>query len=318
MIDFIYHYPPELMNLLIQTIPLLNKSKKDVILFFKGAGIKQNLLGDLENIVNVKPGEIYKHDIVRKVLTRINKEGDATLAERREVLRRVVEFEIFSACWPNDQLKAKGLVAEIRSLVNVKDSFTKMSIEREKERQKNQARYQEELQIQVKRKQNVQDLYKELSLLFFETDVYKRSKSLESILNRLFKLFDISIRDPFTLKGSENEGIVEQIDGVIELDGEIYLVEMKWYTKSIGQQEISEHLVRVFSRSDARGIFISASDYTQPAISTCKDALRQKVIILCGLREIVLALERELDIKQMLKDKIRAAIIDKNPFLHSF
>jgi hypothetical protein len=34
----IFHYPPDLMRLLIDAVALLNKSKPDVFLFFKGAG----------------------------------------------------------------------------------------------------------------------------------------------------------------------------------------------------------------------------------------------------------------------------------------
>ena len=30
------------------------------------------------------------------------------------------------------------------------------------------------------------------------------------------------------LRGSEGEGVLEQIDGVIEFGGHLYLVEMKW------------------------------------------------------------------------------------------
>ncbi|HVO60793.1 MAG TPA: hypothetical protein VMT53_07645 [Terriglobales bacterium] len=37
--DIVFHYPPELTQLLIQTIPLLCPSKKDVLSFFKGAGV---------------------------------------------------------------------------------------------------------------------------------------------------------------------------------------------------------------------------------------------------------------------------------------
>ena len=33
--DITFHYPPELMNLLIDVIPLLNRSKQDVFLFFE-------------------------------------------------------------------------------------------------------------------------------------------------------------------------------------------------------------------------------------------------------------------------------------------
>jgi len=39
----IYHYPPDLFNLVIQTIPLLNKSKKSVLTFFNGAGVEETL-----------------------------------------------------------------------------------------------------------------------------------------------------------------------------------------------------------------------------------------------------------------------------------
>ena len=55
--------------------------------------------------------------MVRTTLTRLNERGEAALRERREILKRVTEFEDFSTCWPNDQLKAKGLVAEIRRVI---------------------------------------------------------------------------------------------------------------------------------------------------------------------------------------------------------
>ena len=47
--DEIYHYPPELFNLLVDTIPLLFRSKKDVLLFFKGSGVSKKYTGMLES-----------------------------------------------------------------------------------------------------------------------------------------------------------------------------------------------------------------------------------------------------------------------------
>jgi len=35
-----FHYPPEILKLLIDTIPLLCRSKKDVLLFLEGAGVE--------------------------------------------------------------------------------------------------------------------------------------------------------------------------------------------------------------------------------------------------------------------------------------
>ena len=74
--------------------------------------------------------------------------------------------------------------------------------------------------------------------------------------------------------------MVEQIDGAIELDGHLYLVEMKWWDSPLGVGETAQHLVRVFSRDGARGLFISATDYTAAAIQQYRDALRQRVVVM--------------------------------------
>ena len=72
----IFHYPPELTSLLIDTIPLLCRSKKDVLLFFKGAGVPDELMKDYIMLVQINKDKINKYEIVRNVLTRINENGD--------------------------------------------------------------------------------------------------------------------------------------------------------------------------------------------------------------------------------------------------
>ena len=64
----------------------------------------------------------------------MNEGWESALRESHEALKIVVEFEDFSTCRQSDMLKAKGLVPEIRRVINVKDSFTRMSIEPIKER----------------------------------------------------------------------------------------------------------------------------------------------------------------------------------------
>ena len=68
---------------------------------------------------------------------------------------------------------------------------------------------------------------------------------------------------------------------------------------------------------DAGGLFISYSGYTPAAIQDCKEALRDKVILLCELAEFVYAIEQRRDLKELLTAKIDAAIIHKNPFYKS-
>ena len=62
------------------------------------------------------------------------REEIAHFRARREVIRRVVEFEDFTRCWHEDELPARGLVTRVQQIVERKDSFTRMRLEAEKER----------------------------------------------------------------------------------------------------------------------------------------------------------------------------------------
>ena len=313
--NIIYHYPPELLSLLIDTIPLLCRSKKDTVVFLIGAGVDQSIMADIIHRVNHDKENITKYEIVRTVLTRLNEKGEATLRERREILKRVSEFDSFSTCWPADQLKAKGLVAEIRRIVNIKDSFTRMKMEREREKQKSRLEYEEKIRKIQAKKKAINDVKEKFFALFASYhSPQQRGKLLEDVLNDLFKVYGLLVRESFALVKEEGEGVAEQVDGVVEIDGNLYFVEMKWTKDPIDVNPISRHLVRVYHRGYSKAIFISSSEYTAPAISTCKEALQKTVIVLCDLHEIVYLLEKENDLYQFLKDKINYAIIDKNPY----
>ena len=315
MTDITFHYPPELFNLLVDTIPLLARTKQDALLFFRGAGVSEAALADLRKRLKEAPKDLNKYEIVRSVLEQLNARGEPALRERREVLRRVVEFSNFDVCWPADQLKAKGLVASVRDVVNQKDAFTRINQERQQERE---ARLAPERDAREQRKKRIADIetakaefYKLFSI---QGTNQQRGKLLEAALNNLFAAYGILVSHAFHLVGDAGEGIVEQIDGVIELGGHLYYVEMKWYERNIGKAELSEHLPRLMFRAEGRGIFISAGGFTEPAIATAREMLQQKVLVLVTLPEIIRVLEQQADLAEFLTKKIQAAQIHKNPF----
>jgi hypothetical protein len=312
-VDITYHYPPDLLALLVDAIPRLCRGKADVILFFRGAGVEAPMLNDLDRRVRTDRASIGKHEIARTVLKRLNERGEATLRERREVVKRVVEFEDFSACWDNDRLAAQGLVGQVRQLVNVKDSFTRMKDEREAERRASTEARAAKLKAVQEKKRELAAIRDDLASLFAMKDAWARGKKLEGVLNRLFKAYGVSVREAFTLRGDESKGIVEQIDGVIEIGGHLYLVEMKWWDGPLGPGDVAQHLVRVHQRDGARGIFISASGYTPAALQSCRDYLSKAVFVLCELEEFVRALEEDRSIAEILKQKVDVAIIEKKP-----
>jgi len=311
-----FHYPPELFELPVETIARLSRAKKGVVLFLRGAGVADEDLAEVERTVATNPNSINKFEIVRKVLTKVNVRGDSGLRPRREIIKRVVEFERFETCWPEDQLKAKGLVASVREAVNTKDSFTRMKQERDAEREAARVREQAEQAAAADRRSKIDAVNTRLAALFGMDDKpHERGKLLEDVLNDMFSAYGILVREDFCRKDPDTSVVLEQIDGVIELDGEVHLVEMKWLNSPVGTGEFLPHLSRLFLRANTRGIFISSSGFTEPVIKECAAALAQKTMLLCSLHEIVMLLQRRDDLISFLKTKSRAAIVDKNPFL---
>jgi hypothetical protein len=307
-----YHFAPDFLNLLVETIARLNRSKRDVTLFFRSAGIATPHIADLEADLTRDRQSHTKFDLARTVLVRLNEAGDAALAVRREVVRRVVEFEDFTRCWENDVLQAKGLVGEVRRLVNVKDSFTRMNLERERERQEARTARESEQWQKRDARERIDAVRQELFALFGESDAHRRGKALEGVLNRLFGVFGILVREAFQVR-LNGAGVVEQIDGAVELDGELYLVEMKWWNDPLGAGETAQHLVRLFARNGARGLFISASGYTAATVQQYREALRDRVVVLVTLQNIVELLNGEGDLAGFLRERVRIAVLDKEP-----
>lgn len=312
-LDEAFHFLPDVMNLLGDTIPKICRSKMDVVTFFRGAGTPQSMIEDFEERIHRDRQSVGKYEIARTVLRRLNEGGDRMLRQRREVIRRIAEFEDFSSCYDNDRLPAEALVKRVRELVEQKDSFTRMKIEAERERQARLAAKEAEIAAQQTRLRDLEGAKDEFFHVFAETDPHKRGKMLEPALNKLFRAHGMLVRESFTLRGVAGEGIVEQIDGLVDIDGELYLVEMKWWTEPIGPPEMAQHLSRVFGRGEARGIFISASPFTPAAITHAREALRDRVSVLCDLRDIVAALEERRDLKAFFRERVRIAIADKKP-----
>jgi hypothetical protein len=308
-----YHFSSDLIELLTAAIALLNRSKPGVLTFFRSCGVPDSMTAALRERVEGNPVSISKYEIAGTVLKLINDGGDRMLRQRREVIKQVTEFEDFGLCWPDDQLKAKGLVSDVRRYVNVKDSFTRMQQAEEDHRLKEARQQRLTAEAKQKRRDTFAALRTRLVSLSAITNPQQRGLALEGVLNDLFKIDGLSIRDAFTIK-DENGRVQEQIDGLIALDGQPILVEAKWHKVPIGRGEISQHLVRLYGRAGVLGLFLSSSRYTDPAIAECKTALTQRVIVLAEVNEILMLLEDpDANLGGWLRSKIMAATVDRQP-----
>lgn len=306
-----HHFHPEVVQLLVEAIPRLCRTKADLLAFFQGAGCDEAVLEPHRALYRENRDAFRKPIVCREILLDLNEQGDLALRARREIVKRVCQFEDFSTCWPNDVQQAKGYVADLRRIVNIKDSFTRMKDERERERAENVRRYEEQADAKRRHEAQLKGFEKTLADLTMMTDPAKRGKALEGLLNDWFRAVGVGIQEAFTVR-VEGAGVIEQIDGLVKMEGHLYLVEMKWRTDPIGVDQVGPHFVRVYHR-EARGILISASGFTAPAVEITKNNLSLKTFVLCELSELVLLLGRRGDLKRYLVQKADAAIAESNP-----
>lgn len=312
--DSAYHYPAEVFELLVEAIPCLCKSKPSVLDFFRGAGVPESILAPWRKALTENSEQVKKALISRDVLRQLNEGGERLLAQRREVVKRVSEFEDFSSCWQNDQDRAEVLVNRVRQRVNVRDSFTRMTIEKERTRQEQRERHLAELKVVQQKQEERDSIRRDLYGLFSMSDPHKRGKSLEAVLNRLFASYDMLVRESFTVSARQDGPITEQIDGAIELDGHIYVVEMKWLKERVGT-EVGQHAARIMVRPpDVRALYISASGFTEAAIGIARELLGHRLCVLMELQEIIECFERERDLRDVLRSKVSRAQTHKEVF----
>lgn len=317
----VFHYRPDLFLALIRAIDLLHKGKYGILNFFIGAGVPQSLMANEQAQVCRDRTQIRKAEIATNILKRLNEQGNKpdAIRQRREIARRVCEWEDFSSAWPEKELAAKGAVQEVRRLINVYDSFTRMQQALDKESKSHREKQDAAAAQREEAAAEFASLKKDFYSLFDDSaNPQKRGKALEGVLNRFFRHAQIGIREAFTVICDETGKPLEQIDGVIEINHCPYLVEMKWEKDPIGVPAINQHLSRIFIRRNSgniRGMYISYSGYTAPAITTVKTAkVSGAFVFLCTIFDLFRLFECEGDLKMFCEKRITAAELD-NPWL---
>ena len=120
------------------------------------------------------------------------------------------------------------------------------------------------------------------------------------------------VRNTFDRRDPEL-GCLEQVDGVNDADSHLWLVEMKWHADKLGPEHSHNHMVRVISRGEARGVLVSASGYTVAAIEAAHTANVLRLCVLFELQEILTCVEGSHDLREVLRSKSAAASLPKNP-----
>ncbi len=311
--DSFFHFPPDLFNLLIDTIPRLNKSKKDLLIFFENVGVPVKYLSTYYTLLKNSNSQFKKFNVTREILEMLNQQSDKMLGVRRKLLQRVIEFDSFETCYPNDKDRAKGNVADIQKIVRMKDTVTKYENYLSQERNKQIIERNKKHEKIDNSKRKFLELRQQFTALFTISNPQVRGKQLEGVLNNIFKYFKIGVKEDFTICDEEIGKNYEQIDGVIEINHYLTLVEMKWEKGPIGSDKVGRFMSRLLVRKNVDGVIISYSSFAETAKSTAKEALSISVLALVDLKDIFEILNQEKDLSVYFADLIREVKLYKNP-----
>ncbi len=269
----------------------------------------ERLLTDYQEQVNRDRTSVKKPVMIRTILQRMNDAGDAPecIRMRRELVRRIVEWKNYSTCQPNCEDVARGGVAAVAEIVGKYDFLTEIRQERDRWQNERIQKEHAKRETDARRRAEWERIKNDFMSCFGISDRSLRGRTFETVMNRLFLHARLAATPPFTIYGESGKPL-EQIDGSIELDGYVYVVEIKWWEGSVEQKELSAFAGKVFMRSGSqvRGLFISASSYTEGAITVAKEAYaKDRAILLLTLRELFDVISGDGDVAELLRRRIR-------------
>jgi len=235
----------------------------------------------------------YRRDLFEKLILNVVKEG---LKYRKKKNDPISEEEIktlnglildvgfkFPALWDS------SFLASLRA--DGHERATEM-VEREMAAKETQISKQSE--FNVKR----ENLKNRLYSLWSQSNRQQAGLELEKLLNELFNLYGLNARSPFRVTG-------EQIDGSFELDNEIYLVEAKWESGRISEAPLLVFRGKVEGKSTVtRGVFISLSGYTDPAVTSITQGKQPNFFMMDGY-DLSVVLEGQIHLDALLRSKLR-------------
>lgn len=128
----------------------------------------------------------------------------------------------------------------------------------------------------------------------------QKGVEFERLLNELFNVFSLQPRGSFRLQG-------EQIDGSLDFENHTYLIEAKFQTKPVGQEDLLAFRGKVESKATwSRGIFISISGFTEDGLAAFSRGRPTNLIAING-QDVYFILDGQIPLDEAIRLKARRA-----------
>lgn len=234
----------------------------------------------------------------------------AATGGNRKVVRRLVEL---AAGWSafhlaQDEYKARAVVQKARELAGtLAAEETRERGEQERAAQQLAARRKRERDARIRG--NSALLLAQFDAATKDADPQRRGYFLQDLLDRLFLLHDVTVTRAF----QRNSG-GEQIDGAFELDGWHYIVECRWRSKLADIRQLDGLLGQVRrSGRQTMGMFLGINGWSEHVVPLLKQNPDKSIILMEGF-DLRTVLATPLDLRHLLRAKIRALNLEAEPF----
>lgn len=143
-----------------------------------------------------------------------------------------------------------------------------------------------------------------LALMAMDERPHQRGLSFERFLKKWFDAWGLDPHASFSTKS-------EQIDGSFHHDNTTYLIEAKWQTKPTNGAMLHAFQGKLQERPDwTRGLYVSYGGFSDPSF----DAFTAKRLIMMDGTDIYHALNRHIDVGEVIRRKVRHHSEHRQPF----
>jgi len=142
----------------------------------------------------------------------------------------------------------------------------------------------------------------------------KRGFEFEKLFNKICEDQGVLLSNSYKTADSE-----QQIDGAVEINSRIFLVESKWEKKeTLAASKLFSFLGKINSKIEGTiGIFISYNELSENFISAVRNGLKQTCIVIHGKENIMDIIEENVNIKDFIWYIFQQASTKNRPFVNT-
>lgn len=247
---------------------------------------------------------LSKYVIMRSIWDDLDRAGARGRRVQHQIIQALSNIDRPEDQAP-DQAAGRAAIAELRRLATeAKLLVDPAELERTRRREATAAAIAEK----SARRERLEALSAQFRELWREEDPQRRGYAFEAVLSSLFRLSELDYHGSYKTE-------TDQIDGAVTLDSFTYLLEARWRKAPAVDQDLGGFTHKVERRIDAtRGLFISMAGYRDEVVELYRRAKENRLILMDG-QDLALILEGRIDLLDGLREKVRAAAIQGEPYL---